>query len=201
LAVIAAAAAMVAPAGAHAGVLVSSSPSCEDTQSSNPFLRWIDPADYVLNGGGGFESGGAGWTLTGASVVSGNEPWRVTGQDDDTSLRLRPGTSATSSVQCVGLEHPTIRFFAKRSSSGLFDALSTMTVEVLTETSLGLVVSLPIGVVTNTGGWLPTLPFPVLANLLPLLPGDHTPVQFRFTPIGTATWQIDDVYVDPHSRG
>jgi hypothetical protein len=24
-----------------------------------------------------------------------------------------------------------------------------------------------------------------------------TPVQFRFTPVGGGTWQIDDVYVDP----
>jgi hypothetical protein len=27
-----------------------------------------------------------------------------------------------------------------------------------------------------------------------------TPVRFRFTPVGTATWQIDDVYIDPRRR-
>jgi hypothetical protein len=37
----------------------------------------------------------------------------------------------------------------------------------------------------------------VLASLLPLLPGQRTPVRFRFTPVGGASWQIDDVYVDP----
>ena len=35
---------------------------------------------------------------------------------------------------------------------------------------------------------------------LPLLPGERTPVAFRFTPQGKGTWSIDDVYVDPHAR-
>ena len=39
----------------------------------------------------------------------------------------------------------------------------------------------------------------VVANLLPLLPGEHTPVAFRFTALG-GDWSIDDVYVDPYSR-
>jgi hypothetical protein len=36
-----------------------------------------------------------------------------------------------------------------------------------------------------------------VANLLPLLPGAKTPVRFKFTPLGRAEFQIDDVYVDP----
>ena len=50
------------------------------------------------------------------------------------SLKLPPGASATSPVICVGLEHPTLRFFAKNNRA----LLSTLTVEVITETSLGL---------------------------------------------------------------
>ena len=50
------------------------------------------------------------------------------------------------------------------------------------------------------GQWQPTLPSLVVANLLPLLPGARTPVRFRFTPVGRANWQIDDVYVDPWAR-
>jgi hypothetical protein len=37
---------------------------------------------------------------------------------------------------------------------------------------------------------------PIVVNLLPLLPGDHTAVAFRFSTAGN--WQIDDVYVDPY---
>ena len=39
----------------------------------------------------------------------------------------------------------------------------------------------------------------VIANLLPLLPGETTPVAFRFTAQG-ADWSIDDVYVDPYAK-
>jgi hypothetical protein len=60
----------------------------------------------------------------------------------------------------------------------------------------------PIGIVLGGSAWGPTLPMPVIANLLPLLPGDLTPVRFRFTPAGIGgAWQIDDVYVDPYRGG
>jgi hypothetical protein len=94
---------------------------------------------------------------------------------------------------CVGLGHPTMRFFARKASGGL---LSTLAVEVLFEGLGGTVKSLPIGVVLGGSSWQPTLPFPVIANLLPLVPGQQTPVAFRFTALG-GTWQVDDVYVDP----
>jgi hypothetical protein len=39
----------------------------------------------------------------------------------------------------------------------------------------------------------------VIANLLPLLPGDKTPVAFRFRAV-TGNWNVDDAYVDPLQR-
>jgi hypothetical protein len=94
----------------------------------------------------------------------------------------------------VGLGEPTIRLFAKRNS-GL---LTTMFVEVQLETSLGLSAWLPV-LPGDIGGsrWHPTLAMPLVVNLLPLLPGDQTPVRFRFSPLLLGSWQIDDVYVDP----
>ena len=74
-----------------------------------------------------------------------------------------------------------MRFFARRTSGWLLDSLK---VEVLFEGAGGQVNSLPIGLVLAGGSWQPTLPFPVLASLLPLLPGEQTPVAFRFTPVG-----------------
>jgi hypothetical protein len=72
-----------------------------------------------------------------------------------------------------------------------------MTVDVLTETSLGLVVAVPLlpGVLTNA--WKPSPATPVVANLLPLLPGQKTAVAFRFHAV-TGNWGLDDVYVDPY---
>jgi hypothetical protein len=52
----------------------------------------------------------------------------------------------------------------------------------------------------SLGQWKPGPKLLVVANLLPLLPGEHTPVRFRVTSIGTGTWSVDDFYVDPRCR-
>jgi hypothetical protein len=183
------------PASADAGVLVKSATDCSTGPLEQPFAQWGDQSRYVLHPGGSFESAPADWQLGPATVVAGNEPWRVRAAGDSRSLSIPPGTTVTTSTICVGLDKPKLRFFARSSGS----RLSTLAVSVQFETSLGLVLTLPVGVVTP-GDWAPTLPMPVLANLLPLLPGQQTPVRFRFAPVGAATWQIDDVYVDPRKR-
>lgn len=193
----AAAALSVAPA-ANAGLLVASAPTCEEQALERPFARWLDPLSYQLVPDGGFEAGAAGWTLSNARVVDGNEPFYVHGAGESKSLSLPRGSVATSPVMCAGLDKPVMRFFAK-SSGGLL-SLSTLMVEVLFETSSGQVRALPVGVVLPTTRWQPTLPLPVLASLLPLLPGEQTPIAFRFRPVGGATWTIDDVYIDPLKR-
>jgi hypothetical protein len=178
---------------ASAGVLVKTTTDCPDEALSKPFQRWLDPMSYTLVPGGSFENGAAGWDLNGnARVVSGNEPWKVTGAGDSHSVRIPSGSSAVSAPICVGLEHPTLRFFAKKNS-GL---LSTLAVSAIVQLQAGGHLELPIGVVL-AGGWTPTLPYLYLGNLLPLLPGQYTPVTFRFTPILGGDWQVDDVYVDP----
>jgi hypothetical protein len=191
------AAAFGAPA-AQAGLLVTSADGCEDVPSSRVFAPWLDPFRYVPVDGGGFEDGDSGWRLgTGGTVVGGNEPWRVGTPGDSHALRVAGGR-VTSPAMCVGIEHPTIRFFARNvgSPAGL------LTVEALVRTSVGLPVALPVAVVAApVGDWSPTLAYPIIANALPLLPGARTTVAFRFTPVGSGSaWQIDDVYLDPYSK-
>jgi hypothetical protein len=188
----------VASPAAHAGVLVKSATDCPSASLEQPFTRWHDNANYIKAPHGTFESGADGWSLNRAAVDSGNESYNVA-DGGSQSLRIQPGGYALTSTICVGLDRPTLRFFAK-SSGGLL-SLSTMAVSVRFETSLGLVAELPIGVVLPNTKWEPSLPLPILVNLLPLLPGQMTPVQFRFTPVGGANWSIDDVYVDPKARG
>jgi hypothetical protein len=179
---------------AHAGPLVASAPDCDDQVLSRPFLPWVDVANYTPHPGGGFEGALDGWRLgDDAKVVKGNEPFAVASADDARSLSLPAGAHATSSTICVGLGHPTLRLFARRTSGSI---LSTLRVEVLFETAWGSVLSLPIGLVTGSDEWAPTLPMLIVANLLPLLPGDRTPVAFRFTALG-GDWLVDDVFVDP----
>ncbi len=179
---------------ADAGPLVASSGDCADNTLERPFLPWLDPANYVLIPGGTFEGSTEGWQGAG-STANDNEPWQVHGQGETRSLPLPAGSSVTSPTMCVGLDEPTMRFFARSSGS----LLSLLKVEVLFEDGLGNAHSAPIGVVTP-GNWAPTLPLPILVNLLPLLPDAKTPVQFRFTPQGSASWRIDDVYVDPRKH-
>jgi hypothetical protein len=191
IAAVAATAALAAPASA--GILTASATDCDDGALTKPFAPWGDTANYKLVKGGALEGAPAGWTLRGnAKVVSGNEPWKVGGSNHSRSLSLPAGSSAITAPVCVGLGEPTLRFFAKKNR-GL---LSTLAVSVHVKTSLGLVVPLPISVVLGNGQWKPTAPMLIVANLLPLLPGDRTPVAFQFTPL-LGDWQIDDVYVDP----
>jgi hypothetical protein len=194
VAAVAAVGALAAPASA--GILTASATNCDDGEITQPFAAWGDQAHYKAVKGGSFETLAAGWTLSGkAKVVAGNEPWKVGGAGHSNSLVLPAGSNAISPVACVGLGEPTLRFFAKKNRAALL-GISTLAVSVYVKTSLGLTVPVPIGVVLGNGQWQPTAPMLIVANLLPLIPGDQTPVAFQFTPV-LGDWQIDDVYVDP----
>jgi hypothetical protein len=183
---------------AHAGLLVKTATGCGTDPVEQPFMPWGDAANYSLVSNGGLEAGTTDWTLSKASVVSGNESYYVHSTRDSKSLYLPSGSSATTRAYCVGLSKPSMRFFARSAGTGL---LSSLRVDVLFESSLGLTLSLPIGTVSPHAAWSPSAKLLIVANLLPLLPGQETPVAFKFTPQGSGTWWIDDVYVDPHLRG
>jgi hypothetical protein len=179
---------------AEAGTLVASASDCRAEVLEQPFLRWADPAKYFLAENGSFTDGGEGWKLSDARVVDDNRPGTAYGGG---AVQIDGGGSATSPAACVGIEHPTIRFFARNTGS----VLGTLTVEVLFEDAAGHVLSLPIGVVAGIGGWSPSLPMPIVANLLPLLDGGRTAVAFRFTAVGLgSSWRVDDLYVDPYGK-
>jgi hypothetical protein len=186
--------ALVLPAAASAGSLEDAAPSCDSQVLGQTFLPWADVANYTLNPGGSFEDGAAGWRLDGASVADDNEPFAVGGAADSRSLALPSGSSAVSAPICVGLEHPDIRFFTTASNP-----MARLSVEVLFEGPSGELLSAPIGTVSGAGRWAPTAPFPIVANLLALLPNNHTAVAFRFAASG-GNFRIDDLYVDPYQR-
>ena len=179
-----------------AAVVVERAPSCDPQPTTKAFSMFGDQRDYVLAPGGSFESGAPGWQLSRASVVSGNESYYVGGRSHSKALKIDGGGYATSPEICVGLEHPTIRLFTRNNRL----LLSAMSVEVIVHTSLGLKVPVPIGLVLPHNPWKPTPSYLVVANLLPLLPDNYTPVAFRFRAIGGGSWWIDDFYVDPTRR-
>lgn len=183
-------AALAAPSSATAA-------GCPPQALDRTFLPWVDPAWYQPAPDGGLESGAAGWTLDGgAAVVDGNERYFVGSSDDERSLALPPGASATTGATCIGVEHPTIRFFARNTGS----PDSALAVSVVFRDLFGHRQSLPIGLVRAGPEWTPTPVLPVAVNLLSLL-GDQQ-AGFRFAPADArGAWSVDDVYVDPYKKG
>lgn len=171
---------------------------CGD-EPSQPFLRFLDPLPYVLAPDGGFERGAAGWKLSGgARVVSGNEPFQLSGPGSK-SLLIPSGGSATSPPMCVGLVLPVVRFVSMGGS-----LLSSMKVEAVYTDAFGRQASMELlPIVLPSASWQPTLPLLQLGGTLnaATLNGLTTEMSFRFTPrgglFGSGNWRIDDLYVDP----
>ena len=185
LAALAVAAGLSVPA-ASAGLL----PSCG--AKTYPFQAWGDGDAYCAFPNLGFESGKTSWTTTGnASVVTGNEPWHVSGAGTH-ALQLGPGATALSSPLPVSLLDPWVRFFARSAGAN-----GSLRVQVLFHGITGnLTGVLNVGSLSPGGysAWSPTQR--VLSTLaLPLL---TTSAQIQITSQATSgSWQVDDVYLDP----
>jgi len=99
---------------------------------------------------------------------------------------LPAGSSATTAPVCIGLGHPTVRFFARNTGN----PLSLLRVSaVVGETEL------PIGLVPAGREWAPSPPLLLAVNLL-----GADSVAFKFAADG-GNWSVGDVYVDPYRKG
>jgi hypothetical protein len=169
---------------------------CSTPSASQVFSPFGDGADYALVPGGNFEGDMSGWTLNGASVVSGNEPWSVGGAGDSQSLSIGPGGSAISPPFCVNDEFPSWRFFAQ-----LDGGLGRSRLDVSVQWSDQQGDSGVTRVATLRGGtyrtWRPTASL----QLGPPL-DDYTTMteQLMFSAGDGPGWQIDDVYIDPYAK-
>ena len=182
----------VAPA--QAAVLSTS--ACDNSALTQPFLHWGDANEYKLVPGGTFETGTAGWTLTGgAGLVSGSEPYGASGSIGSASLYLPSGATAQSPYTCVNAAYPLMRFFAR--TSGL---LSTVAVELIYHDPILGPTPIPAGLVTLSGTWQPTLPMLTLSAVPGLLNGGTAQVAVKFTAL-TGASRIDDVFIDPRFSG
>ena len=95
---------------------------------------------------------------------------------------------------CVNAAYPTFRFFGR--DDGL---LSSVLVQVVYRTPVGLTVTVPVGVVALSGSWQPTLPMLTASAVEGALSGGTAQIALRFTAL-TGTSQIDDIYVDPRLK-
>ena len=173
----------LAPVVALLALLAFAAPAsaaCPEQDVSRPFLPWLDVAWYEPAPDGGLEAGADAWTLTGgAAIADGGQPYGGGAH----SLALPAGATATTAPVCITLAHPTIRFFTRGTGS----------LAVPVHRAAGL--ELPIGVVLGGGAWAPSLPLLVVVQ-----PARQRDVRFRFAS-APARVRIDDVYVDPYSKG
>jgi hypothetical protein len=182
------------------GALASNSilATCQTPQVSTPFSQWGDNNDYFLAPGGSFEGTAdqVGWTLSNASLTSGNEPFQVNDGGDSQSLIIAGGGSATSPFFCVDNTMSSLRFFAQQVSAG-----GGLRVTALVQTSDG-VAAVPLARLLD--GSTPTWAAadPIAADSSGLADGQTLNVALQFTVrSSSASWQIDDVYVDPYRSG
>jgi hypothetical protein len=177
---------------------------CTTRVDAAPFIRWGDDANYFLVPNGDFANGSTDWGLSGgASVVSGGEPYGVV-PGDSHSLMLPAGSQAVSETMCVTVGEEDIRMFV--DNPGVKGSI--LHVEAFVNNPLtGLTLEAASNVNSDTlpTGWGPT-PVELIPNLLSsidllpsLLGGILTQnLTLVITTQGTpATWNIDDVFVDP----
>jgi hypothetical protein len=169
---------------------------CPTQSAKQKFSKWGDSSNYFLVSGGSFEGTPAqvGWTLSGATLTSGNEPFHINGITDDQSLLISGGGSATSPAFCVDSTMPSFRFFVRQTAPG-----SDLKIQGVVQTPRGplsmTVADLPDG---SLPFWTP-LQITVATNKIPK--GFSIAAAMRFAVGGSGGWQIDDVYVDPYRAG
>ena len=173
--------------------------SCPAQPVSTPFSQWGDNNSYFLLSGGSFEgtSDQVGWSLSGgASLTSGNEPFSRQRQRRSTVFDDPGGGSATSPFFCVDNTMSSLRFFAQQASAG-----GDLQVRALVQRAGGRhdrAAGRPRRQLSaDLGG---DAADPRRHRRLP--DGQKLNVALQFTvPASAASWQIDDVYVDPFRSG
>jgi hypothetical protein len=183
-----------AASAATPGTASTSSAPCTTRALSTPFSKWGDGASYFLAPNGGFESGSTGWTLAGkATVASGSEPYLASGPGSH-SLQIPFGSQAQSPTMCVTRNEDAIRLFV--GNQGVNGSI--LHVEALAQNpTTGQVAQTAFDVNGNAvaTGWSPTM----VLQIPNMLGGNGTQdLTLSFSTRGTAaTWNIDDVFVDP----
>ncbi len=170
--------------------------SCTAPQLSQAFSAFGDARDYVLAPGGTFESKSLdGWQVQRAKSDSDGSPLEVGSEDNERSLKIPAGGSATSPAMCVDLHYPTFRVMARAAKEG------SLKVDVIYPDSTDPVFHEVGSLVANrTGGWQPTADMPVFPERGGEAPGMRR-VALRFTSVAVdgaaGDCMIDDLYVDP----
>ncbi|MDA0167267.1 hypothetical protein OM076_43810 [Solirubrobacter ginsenosidimutans] len=190
-----AAALIVTPA--HAAAIANPYNCAPQPTLTQSFSTWNDANLYTPVPNAGLENAATGWILTGsARVIAGNEPWKVGGAADNSALALPANSSAITAPLCIDETYPHFRLFARNTGS----LKGVLKIEVLYFDAKGNITNTkPVDYTTATNAWQPTgmVGIDVFTSKTTVA---AAPVAFRFTTGKDASYQIDDVYVDPWAR-
>jgi hypothetical protein len=181
--------------------------ACPTPPTAKAFQAFGDSSDYFLAPNGGFESGTTSWSVSNASVVSGNESSQLHGSADSHSLRIAPGGEAVSAPICIDTTRTGYRFFARLP--GAVNG-SSLKVSIRFTGADGVTRDLPIDTLggasyqswTPSRFWDPSIATRVFQQLG--FTADTTAsirLVFDASNVYGASWRIDDLYVDPFRTG
>ncbi len=183
------------PAAPLPGDVAPSDPAavgCPSSPASTLLAEFGDSALYTLLPSSTFEMGTAGWSLTNASLATGEGVTK-----GSNAIEIEPGGSAVSPAVCVNSEYPSFRFFYREVEGS--DA-ARLQVRLRWTDRLGFSRSTSVGSLEPNGEWTLS-PVLELARALPLwMPESSLSVRLSFEASGHSSWTIDDVYIDPYSR-
>lgn len=170
--------------------------ACGSQDLRQPLLTLGDAGWYLPVDNADFEDGDDDWKLSKASLVQGNEPWKVLGAKHAAALRLNAGGTALSDEVCVTVDHTHSRFFARALTT-----TGSLRVDVLWDNEgkdqQATVLTLSAA---QFKAWAASPVTPMAAAVKSLYEDEEDElVALKFTAV-SGTWEIDDVLVDPYRR-
>ncbi|MBJ7521160.1 MAG: hypothetical protein JHC84_15780 [Solirubrobacteraceae bacterium] len=177
-------------------VVPAAAQACGSQDLRQPLLPLSDAGWYLPVDNADFEDGDDDWKLSRASLVRGNEPWKVLGSRHTMALRLNAGGTALSDQVCVTVDHTHSRFFARALT-----ATGSLRVDVLWDNEgrdqQATVLTLSAA---QFKAWAPSPIAPMAPAVKSLYEDEEDElVALKFTAV-SGTWEIDDVLVDPYRR-
>lgn len=180
--------------GVFASAGVAAAHACQPPPLISPFAQWGDTSSYFLAPGGSFDTGDAGWVLSGAALSAGGGGFSFGTIAASRSLTINAGGSAISPSLCVNSTMPYIRFFARQLSRG-----GALVVQGVQSAEAGPAQTVTIAVLPDGSmpNWSPAGRLALVTASL--APGVSVTGDLRFSVSGTTgAWEVADIYVDPY---
>lgn len=161
---------------------------------SPAFSQFGDHRSYSLLANGTLETGRPARRAGKPAIVQGNESFYLHDSGDRRSLRLRPGQSVAFHATCLPRLNPLFRFVARADDgAGTLDLyVQYGAAKRRHAAELGALAS------GDYAAWTATPVLPFLNGARRLLDQVKGNVWLVLTASGSATWRVDDLYIDPY---